>query len=135
LPHWGNMIAAPLGFPVPLPGAINYDIAPSSVYTLYMHLGRPGGMTFNQIHDDNPDWLNRVLMRKRECDLGVAFYNDPAHHGIGAAVWSNRPPGVPQRPTTLEAWRIDQAVLTNFLNALSTGNVAVMRSVPQSQPI
>ena len=136
LPHYGNIIAAGLGLPPILPGAINYDIAPAFVYSLYMHLGRPAGMSFEQVNDNNPDWLNRVLMRKKECDLGVAFYdNDANHHGIRDAVWNNRPPGRPQRPTTLEGWRIDQLFLSAFLNELQSGEVAYVYRFPWRQPI
>jgi hypothetical protein len=118
------------------PGGISFARPPSTLYTLYMHLGRPAGMSFEHVSDDNPDWLNRVLVRKKECDLGVAFYDgDPAHHGIAAGVWNNRPPGVPQRPTTLEGWRADQAALTRFLDTLGRGDIAVTGHEPFTQPI
>lgn len=94
-------------------------------------------MTFTTIHDDNPDWLNRVLLRKKECDLGVPFYDNsaPGHHGIAAAEWASRPPGVPQRPTTLEGWRADQRALTDFMNDLTAGKVAIAPRGPFIQPI
>lgn len=109
------------------PETIDYGQAPESVYTLYMHLGRPAGMSFEDITDDNPDWLNRLLLRRKESTLGVAFYDgDPAHHGIAAGVWNNRPPGVPQRSTTLEGWRTDANVLDAFMTALSGGVAAFL---------
>jgi hypothetical protein len=113
---------------VPLfPDSVDYRQPPESVYTLYMHLGRPAGMSFDTVTADNPDWLNRLLVRKKECDLGVDFYDgDPAHHGIAPAVWNNRPPGVPRRHTTLEGWRADKQVLDTFLAALAGGEVAHM---------
>jgi N-acetylmuramoyl-L-alanine amidase len=125
------------GTPVPMgPEAIDYGRAPSAVYTLYMHLGRPAGMSLDDVREDNPDWLNRVLIRKKECELGVAFYDDdPNHHGIAPAVWNNRPPGVPQRPTTLEGWRADDAALGGFLDALRAGGPAVTFGQPFTQPI
>jgi hypothetical protein len=101
-----------------------------------MHLGRPTGMTFDQIADDNPDWLNRVLARKKECDLGVAFHDGhPTQHGIPSAVWNNRPPGTPMRPTTIEAWRADQAALTAFLARLGAGELAVAPRQPWVTPV
>jgi len=119
-----------------LPDTIDYDQPPQSVYTLYMHLGRPAGLSFDTIADDNPDWLNRALLRKKECDLGVGFYDgDPAHHGIAANVWGNRPPGVPRRPTILDGWRNDQAVLAPFLNALSTGGIALIPHQGMAVPV
>ena len=107
-------------------GEIFYGVPPESVYTLYMHLGRPPGLSFDGVNDDNPDWLNRLIMRRTECTSGVDFYDgDPAHHGISAAQWNNRPPGVPRRATTLEGWRTDKDILDNFIDVLSTGGVAV----------
>lgn len=128
------VLGAPV--PVPLPDAIDYGRAPSTVYSLYMHLGRPAGMSLDEVRDDNPDWLNRVLVRKKECDLGVAFFDDdPTHHAIPAAVWNSRPPGVPPRPTTLEGWRVDQAALGSFLDALRAGETAFTFGQPFTQPI
>jgi hypothetical protein len=123
------------GIPL-LPGSIDHARPPSSVYTLYMHLGRAAGMTFDNVHDDNPDWLNRVLARQKECRIGVDFFDGhPTHHGIPEARWNNRPPGVPRRPTTLEAWRADLDATTVFVEALRRGDVAVMTSRADTQPI
>jgi hypothetical protein len=120
-------IEAVVGIPARVLPEIDYARAPESVYSLYMHLGTPAGMTLVTTSDANPDWLNRLIMRKRECDLGIAFYDgDPNHGNIPAALWNSRPPGVPQRPTTLEAWRLDAQVLGGFLAVLGTGDVAVM---------
>lgn len=111
--------------------SIDYDIAPESVYTLYMHVARPADMTFTDMSLDNPDWLNRLILRKKECDLGTAFYDappakagDPAHHGIPAAMWNNRPPGVPARTTTLSGWRADHLILTTFFDDLINARIA-----------
>lgn len=108
------------------PGRIDYDREPSYVYSLVMHLGRPDGLSFTQITDANPDWLNRVLIRKKECDLGFDLYDgDPAHGGLPQAAWNSRPPGSGQRPTVLEGWRGDEIALHYFLDALRNGRVAV----------
>jgi len=113
--------------PAPPAGSIDYDQAPASVYTLYMHLGRPQNMSFQTIVDANPDWLNRLLMRSKECDLGIPLYDgDPTHHGIPQAQWDNQPPGVPQRNTTLGGWRQDKALLDAFFASLSAGQVATL---------
>jgi hypothetical protein len=119
----------------PGPGEIDFDRSPSYIYSLYYHLGRPEGMTFDAVHDGNPDWLNRVLIRKKECDLGVAFYGRSNHGGIPQASWDSRPPGVPERPTTLEGWQEDQQALGTFLTALREGRTAVVQRGPRIQPI
>jgi N-acetylmuramoyl-L-alanine amidase len=107
------------------PGRIDYDQEPSYVYSLVMHLARPDGFSFTEVTDSNPDWLNRVLIRKKECDLVLDVYDDSANHGnVAQALWDVRPAGAPQRPTSLEAWRADAAGLRLFLDRLSAGDVA-----------
>jgi len=111
------------------PGRIDYNLRPGYIYSLVMHLGRPEGMSFDEVTGTNPDWLNRVLIRKKECDLGIALYNTPNHGGIPQSSWDSRPPGGSSaplsRPTVLEGWRADQQELQMFLNDLRAGNVAL----------
>jgi len=108
------------------PGRIDYDREPDHVYSLVMHLGRRAGMSFDTVNDANPDWLNRVLMRKKECDLAVAKYDgDPKHGGVPQAAWDSRPPGAAGRATPLELWRADRRALGFFLERLKAGDVAV----------
>jgi N-acetylmuramoyl-L-alanine amidase len=125
-PNPWNAIMTSLGIPAPAPGRIDYDGEPDTIYSLYMHLGRPAGMSFEDIVADNPDWLNRLLIRKKECDLGVPFYDNHAtHHGIPDAAWNSRPPGSGMRLTALESWRVDQVGLDGFLGALGRGDIAL----------
>lgn len=105
------------------PGRIDYDQEPSYVYSLVMHLARPAGFSFTEVTDANPDWLNRVLMRRKECDLVLELHKN-GNSGIPQAQWNARPPGTPQRPTSLESWRADKAELDLFLSELSAGDVA-----------
>jgi hypothetical protein len=124
--------------PVPFvnPDRVDYDVAPSCVYTLYLHLDRPANLTFEDVRLANPDWLNRLIQRRIECRLGTAFYDAPPahphdpHHGIPDALWNNRPPGVPRRPTTLDGWRGDALLLEPFFVNLAAGRLAVL---PQTQ--
>jgi hypothetical protein len=111
------------------PGRIDYDQEPSYVYSLIIHLARPDGMSFTDVTSANPEWLNRVLIRKKECDLVLALYDaSAAHGGINANAWTAQPPGTPQRPTMLDGWRADARALAAFLERLSAGDVAVGRS-------
>jgi hypothetical protein len=125
---------------------IDYDVDPTTVYTLYMHLGRPAGMDFTTVSDANPDWLNRVLVRKKECDLGLQFKatDDAKPAGaadkIPAALWNHQPPSMPltaprTRPSLATAWQADQTALTTFLNALSAGDVATAPNAANTTPI
>ncbi len=114
-------------------GRIDYDQEPSSVYSLYMHLGRPGTMSFTQVNDQNPDWLNRVLIRMAECDLALPpganpsgslapplatltadFTAPPRMNGAVAGT----------RATPLQAWQMDQISYRPFLSDLAAGDVA-----------
>jgi hypothetical protein len=106
---------------------IDYDIAPTTVYSLYMHLGRPAGMSFDAVANANPDWLNRVLTRKKEAELGVAFRASAAGAAIPVAKWNDRPPAaVGHRPTLAEAWAADNTGLTAFLHTLRAGDLAIV---------
>lgn len=111
--------------PILRPDAIDYAREPHYVYTLYMHLGRQGGVDLENISADNPDWLNRVLFRKKECDLGATFYGHVNHHGIPDVAWNNPLPGSAVRSTLRESWDIDQLGLDAFLGALRNGDVAI----------
>jgi hypothetical protein len=117
--------------PLPLSeNSINFNKKPSIVYSLYMHIGRPANIDFNQPSDHNPDWLNRILIRKKECELGIAFKNTAEGSGqrFSNNRWSNRPPsrtGEPHNPTTHEAWVHDNHFLGTFLNNLENGEVAI----------
>ena len=109
------------------PGRIDYELEPSYVYSLVMHIGRPQGMSFVDITDANPDWLNRMLVRKKECDLTVARYDGDAqnHGGVTQAAWDSRPPGSGARPSALEGFRMDQRMYQVFLDRLRAGEVAI----------
>jgi len=115
---------------------IDYNTPPTTVYSLYMHLGRPAGMSFDAVNADNPDWLNRVLARKKEADLGVRFRTTDAGMAIPVAQWNDRPPAMSgRRPTLLEAWTADHAGLTIFLDTLRAGNLAVVPLDADATPI
>ncbi len=123
-------------------GRIDYDLAPAIVYTLYMHLGTPTGMTFDAVDDRNPDWLNRVIIRFKECSLGVVYVDGDAaavppiagHPNPPAAAYSV-PPGTPVRPSMLEAWRADRVALVRFLDQLRRGEVALAPTAQHTTPV
>jgi hypothetical protein len=108
---------------------IDYNQEPMTVYSLYMHLGNPAGVNFTDIMDANPDWLNRLLKRKKECDLGIAFHTADAAaapHQISPAAWSSQAPGGGgRRPSLLSQWQTDAPALQAFVDALRGGNIAI----------
>jgi hypothetical protein len=119
------------------PGRIDYDHEPSYVYSLVIHLARPAGIDFDLPNTNNPDWLNRVLIRKKEADLGTGLYDrDPAHGNMPDAAWNSVPPGSVVRPTVLQGWRADVMELHFFIDALRNGRVAVgMSGANHAMPI
>lgn len=109
-------------------GRLDYNVEPTTVYALYMHLGRHDQMNFGQVNDHNPDWLNRVLIRMTECDLALpptapGTLHPQLNH------WSadlTQPPSTSgDRPTPLQAWQQDQADYRRFLTQLAAGQVAM----------
>ena len=119
-------LARGLGLPLFLADNIDYDVEPSYVYSLVMHLGSPTDIDFDQVSDGNPDWLNRVLIRLKECELGIAFH-DAGETGIPDAMWNSRPPGQSgQRPTIREGWRLDlNHNLRDFVDRLRAGELGL----------
>jgi hypothetical protein len=118
------------------PGRIDYELQPSYVYSVVMHIGRPEGMSFTEITDANPDWLNRLLLRKKECDLAVARYDSsPNHGGVAQEAWESRPPGNGGRLSPIDGWRLDQRLYQFFLDRLSAGDVAVSQAFNGATPI
>lgn len=107
-----------------MPDAIDHSLEPTYVYTLYMHLATDA-LDLEQVSADNPDWLNRLLIYEKECDLGVTFYGAAGHHGFPDAAWDQPMPGGGVRPTLRESWAIDQLALDVFLDALRRGDLAV----------
>jgi hypothetical protein len=104
-------------------GRIDYDQEPATVYSLYMHLGQTDQMSFAEVVPNNPDWLNRVLIRKKECDLAVDHVD--VLEAIPFAHYTQPPPLTAHRPTSLELLAIDRLRLGEFLNSLRSGGVAL----------
>jgi hypothetical protein len=106
-----------------LPTRIDYDVAPTSVFSLYMHLARPDGVRFDGVDPANPEWLNRMFGRFKECELGTTFRQTGAGNGILQGVWDERPPGSGTiiRPTVLEAWTLDQGDYRATIERLAAG--------------
>ena len=137
-----DVVRAQLGLdplPARLPDRLSYDVQPSTVYSLYMHLGRPQGMTFDAVDAGNPDWLNRLIMRRRECELGVAFHRANPPAPANAAAWNGRPPGAVSpralRPTVLEGWTEDDAQLRPTFERLRRGELTLVPGTLWSTPI
>jgi hypothetical protein len=126
--------APPGGLPT-FANRIDYDVAPTTIYALYMHLGRPVGMRFDRVDPGNPDWLNRMLARFKECDLGVTFRQSVTGQGIPNDKWNNRPPGSVRRPTVNEAWTTDLNDYRTALQRLANGDIMLTSRDLMGTPI
>lgn len=114
-------------------GRIDYDVAPSSVFSLYMHLGRPVGLNFQQVDEANPDWLNRLLTRMKECDLGHAFRASQPGQAIHDDVWNADPPGLQLR--TSLSWDLDRDNYRPTIQRLAGQQLTLMASRLMVTPI
>jgi N-acetylmuramoyl-L-alanine amidase len=83
-------------------GRIDYDLPPTYVWLLISFLLSPDA-TLTNISANNPDWLNRFVMRLKECELAVAYHvAHPVDHALTSA-WGHAPrsaPGAVARPST-----------------------------------
>lgn len=139
--------APPGGFPQ-LANRIDYETAPSSVYSIYLHLGRPAGIDFAAVNPANPEWLNRMLIRMKECELGagkpdavpptVGFRASPAGQAIPAATWDNFPPGTVRgviRNSIARSWALDADNYRPTLRRLRNGDLTLMPTDRQVTPV
>ena len=84
-------------------GSIDYDLAPSIVWTLTTHLACD---QIDYVHHstNNPDWLNRLLTRLTECELAVAYKQAHATQSANdkkyQKAWDHAPTSEGTRPTT-----------------------------------
>jgi hypothetical protein len=111
---------------------INYDLAPTFVWTLIKFLGNP---QFNiplqppaqpaATPANNPSWLNRFIMRLRECELAVQFHN--AHAATSPALrtgWAHNPDGTGPRSSIGQEIERDAVAYRTVADDLTAGRVA-----------
>jgi hypothetical protein len=106
-------------------GRIDYDLAPTTVWSLVTFI-LASGFTLDNVSASNPDWLNRFVMRLRECELAVAFR--AANPNIAALNrgWVHptaATPGAGTRPPTGTLIERDAAEYRRIANDLIAGQV------------
>jgi hypothetical protein len=129
--------APPGGFPQ-FANRIDYETAPSSVYSIYLHLGRPAGIDFTAVNAANPEWLNRMLIRMKECELGVSFRASHVGQAIPDTTWDNVPRGTVRgviRNSIAEGWRMDADDYRPTLRRLANGELTPMPTDRQVTPV
>lgn len=120
-------------------GQIDYGTMPTYVWSLVRSLSNatasipslpPAVPSPDAIN--NPSWLDRFIMRLRECELAAGFYNanttaTATNAALRAALlraWGRAPTGGARRPTGQEIER-DAAAYRTFANNLMAGNVVL----------
>jgi hypothetical protein len=123
------------GLEMIVPGPIDYDRAPTYVWSLITFVS-PLDVAVEQVSNNNPDWLNRFAMRLKECELAVAYH--VAHPNVTTGVpaaeqtlrrtlntaWNHQPPGT-GRPTTGTGIENDAREYRRVANALSAGQATL----------
>jgi hypothetical protein len=106
--------------------AINYDHPPTVVWTLTTYLDCHL-FNYTQPSIDNPDWLNRMLFRLKECELAVAY--KAAHNNAKAVndqrfqqAWDFPPSSTGPRPTTGASIEADAEQYRRIVNSLQAGS-------------
>jgi hypothetical protein len=91
-----------------------------------MHLGGGDQVNFDQPVAANPTWLNRVLVRRKECDLAIDAAGNvtAALQAMPAADFTTPPPPAANRREPRELLRLDKDRLSRFVDALRAGRVA-----------
>jgi hypothetical protein len=120
-------------------GQIDYDTEPTYVWSLVRSLNNatasipslpPASPSPAAI--DNPSWLDRFIMRLRECELAVGFYTanttptatNTALRDALRRAWRRTPTGGARRATGQEIER-DAAAYRTMANNLMAGNVVL----------
>ena len=104
---------------------IDYDNPPTIVWTLTTYLDCHL-FDYTQPSTNNPDWLNRMLIRLKECELAVAY--KAAHNSNSTndqrfqQAWNFSPTSTGPRPTSGTSIEADAGEYRRIINSLQAGN-------------
>lgn len=126
---------------------IDYDAAPTFVWSLIYFLDNAGfsipaapPALPDPTPAANPSWLNRFIIRLRECELAVAFHNaPPAHVNVEALRrgWDHPPSGAGPRFATGQEIERDATACRGIANDLIAGRHALfpLEANPAPTPV
>ena len=107
---------------------IDYDLAPAFVWTLIYFLDNAGfsipaapPAAAGATSAANPDWLNRFIMRLRECELAVQYHNANAANAALTRGWAHNPSGAGPRLATGQEIEQDATAYRALANDLQLG--------------
>jgi len=102
-------------------GRIDYSLAPTTVWSLITFL-QSTGFALDNVSTANPDWLNRFVIRLKECELAVAFHTANPNLAALNHGWNHQPAaGAGMRPTTGTGIERDAAEYRRLANDLVAG--------------
>ncbi|MEO8629305.1 MAG: hypothetical protein ABI612_14570, partial [Betaproteobacteria bacterium] len=114
---------------------IDYDLAPTYVWSLTYYLEnaafdipRPPPAVAPTTPADNSDWLNRFIVRLRECELAVQLHTAPANAANAALIrgWGHVPSGEGNRVATGVEIENDAREYRTLAEQLRAGTVALL---------
>ena len=105
---------------------INYDLAPTYVWSLTHYLSN-AGFQVDQVNADNPEWLNRFAMRLVETELAVKFHSAPPANAVTRLNrgWAHNPTGAGPRLSTGEEIERDAAAYRRMADDLTAGRTVL----------
>jgi hypothetical protein len=98
---------------------INYDLPPTYVWTLISFL-EMANASFTTISDQNPDWLNRIIVRATECELADSFHQQHPSAALERG-WNHQPIARGARLATGQEIEWDAVAMRGYLTDLAAG--------------
>jgi len=123
------------------PNRIDYDRPPTFVWSLSCFLENSGfdipsepSAQPKTTPIDNPDWLNRFIIRLRECELSVQFHVDNVGNKSLNKGWGHPPSGAGARLSTGEEIEQDATAYRQLARSLEAGKAALFPLESNSSP-
>jgi hypothetical protein len=98
--------------------AIDYDHVPTIAWSLTTYLACDQ-VDYTQTSDNNPDWLNRLLVRLKECELAVAYKAAHPADNKQSTQYAGHPKAFANDQLFQQAW--DHVPTSEAPHRLSTG--------------
>ena len=111
---------------------IDYDTPPTYVWSLITFLSNANAV-FTTLSLDNPDWLNRTIMRVVQCEAAVQFRTRHPSANLETG-WNHQPSGPGPRLATGQEIEWDATSYRRYVNDLQAGSVVLFPLESNSVP-
>jgi N-acetylmuramoyl-L-alanine amidase len=114
---------------------IDYDTPPTYVWSLITFLSNASAV-LTTLSLDNPDWLNRTIMRVVQCESAVQFRASHPSPTLETG-WNHQPSSPGPRLTTGQQIEWDATSYRRYINDLQAGSVVLfpLESNPAPTPV